>query len=51
MEQIAELQTSMMTTGSGLTDEQVPQVYQINLKETGETTQDMEKVQDSKRKL
>lgn len=51
VQQLADLQTKMMTTQLDLTDEQVPQVYSLNLKETGEMMQDMQKVQDSKRKL
>ena len=51
VEQIAELQTRMMTAQLALTDEQVPQVYQVNLKATGEMMQGMEKVKESDRKL
>jgi len=51
IETMAELQTKMMTAQLDLTDQQVPQVYQVNLKETGEMMEDVQKVQDSKRKL
>ena len=51
VEQIAELQTRMMTAQLALTDEQVPQVYQVNLKATGEMMQGMEKVKESDRKM
>jgi len=51
VEQIAELQTRMMTAQLALTDEQVPQVYKVNLKATGEMMQGMEKVKESNRKL
>src|SRR6478736_2017589 len=51
LEQIAELQTKMMATQLALTEEQVPQVYKVNLKETGEMMQGMEKVKESNRKL
>jgi len=51
LEQLAELETKMMTAQLDLTDAQVPQVYAINLKSTGEMMQDVQKVQGSKRKL
>ena len=51
VEQIAELQTRMMTAQLALTDEQVPQVYQVNLKATGEMMEGIEKVKESDRKL
>jgi hypothetical protein len=51
LQQMAELQTKMMTAQLDLTDAQVPQVYAINLESTREMMEGMEKVQDSKRKL
>lgn len=51
LQQLAELQTKMMTAQLDLTDQQVPQVYQVNLKETGEMLQDVEKLKSSERKL
>jgi hypothetical protein len=50
-EQMADLQTKMMTTQLDLTAQQVPQVYQINLKSTTEMMEDMAKLQGSKGKL
>jgi hypothetical protein len=51
LEQMADLQTKAMTAQLDLTDQQVPQVYQLNLKETADMMKDMNKVQDSKGKL
>ncbi len=51
LEQLADLQTKMMTTQLDLTEQQIPQVYQINLKQTGEMLEDLNNVQDSKRKM
>ncbi|MBN9299493.1 MAG: hypothetical protein J0I41_21005 [Filimonas sp.] len=51
IEQAAELQTKMMTAQLDLTDEQVPQVYQVNLKETQEMMGDAAKLKGAKRKL
>ncbi|MFL9483200.1 hypothetical protein ACI6Q2_10525 [Chitinophagaceae bacterium LWZ2-11] len=51
IEQMAELQTKMMTTQLDLTDAQVPQVYQINLKETGEMMSDAEKLKAANKKF
>ncbi len=51
MQQAAEIKTKMMTTQLDLTDQQVPQVYQLNLKLLSEMAQGKEKLDDSKRKL
>jgi hypothetical protein len=49
--QIADVQTKVMTAQLSLTEEQVPQVYKLNEKETGEMMKDLNKVQNSKGKL
>jgi hypothetical protein len=51
IQQLADLQTKMMTTQLDLTEQQVPKVYQINLEETGEMMQDVEKLKASKGKF
>jgi hypothetical protein len=51
VEQIADLQTKMMATQLKLTDDQIPKVYQVNLKATGEMMEDMQKVQEARGKL
>lgn len=49
--QMADFQTKMMTAQLDLTDEQVPQVYQINLKATGEMMGNAAKAKEAKGKL
>ncbi|HWJ30523.1 MAG TPA: hypothetical protein VNS32_28580 [Flavisolibacter sp.] len=49
-EQIAELQTKVMTTQLDLTDQQIPQVYHINLKYAGEQTEDIADEKESDHK-
>jgi|GEM_PF-1667391 len=49
--QVADLQTKMMTAQLDLTDEQVPQVYQINLEATGEMMGNATKAKEAKGKL
>ncbi len=51
LQQLAELQTKMMTAQLDLTDDQVPQVYAINLKYTGEMMGEMSKLKEAKGKL
>lgn len=51
LERIAELQTKVMTTQLDLTEQQIPQVYQLNLKGTSEMMADKAKLEGSKRKL
>ena len=50
-EQMADLETKMMTTQLDLTVQQVPQVYQVNLVETTAMMGDMAKLQGAKGKL
>jgi hypothetical protein len=50
-QQLAELQTKIMTTQLDLTDAQIPQAYSINLKSTQEMMADMDKLQDASGKL
>lgn len=50
-EQIADLKTKMMTAQLDLTPQQIPQVYQVNLKETAESMKEMAKLQAAKSKL
>ncbi len=51
VQQMAELETKMMSTQLDLTDAQEPQVYGVNLKYTQKMMGDVGKLQDSKRKL
>jgi hypothetical protein len=51
LQQMAELETKLMTAQLNLTDEQVPQVYAVNLKSTQAIMGDVEKLKESKRKL
>jgi hypothetical protein len=51
VQQLADMQTKMMTTQLNLTDDQIPKVYQVNLKSTGQMMEEMEKIKDDKRKL
>jgi hypothetical protein len=49
--QIADVQTKIMTSQLSLTDAQVPQVYQLNQKETGEMMGDMASLKVAKGKF
>ena len=51
LQQLAELQTKIMTAQLDLTDAQVPQVHKINLEATGEMMEDLDKLKESKRKM
>jgi len=51
LEQMADLQNKMMKTQLDLTDQQVPQVYRLNLQSTTQMMADMNKLQDDQRKL
>jgi Spy/CpxP family protein refolding chaperone len=51
VDQMADVQTKVMTAQLNLTDAQVPQVYQINKKETAEMMQDMGNLKGAKGKL
>jgi hypothetical protein len=51
LQQLAELQTQMMKAQLNLTDEQVPQVYAVNLKSTQKLAADMAKTKEAKGKL
>jgi len=51
IEQLADLQTKLMSAQLDLTEQQQPQVYALNLKETAELMKDAAKLQSSKRKL
>lgn len=51
VQQLAEMQTQSMKGQLDLTEAQVPQVYAINLKETGKMMQAMDKLNGSKGKL
>jgi hypothetical protein len=48
VQQMAELETKMMSTQLDLSDAQEPQVYGINLKYTQKMMGDVGKLQDSK---
>jgi hypothetical protein len=50
IEQMADLQTRMMIVQLDLTDDQIPQVYDLNLAEAGNMIGDVENIQDSKNK-
>jgi hypothetical protein len=51
LQQMAELQTKVMTTQLNLTEAQVPQVYQVNLKSTKEMMEDMGKLKEASGKF
>lgn len=51
VQQLAELQTKMMTAQLNLTDEQVPKVYAVNLKSLQELMNDAAELKASKRKM
>ncbi len=51
LEQMVDLQTKMMAAQLNLTDEQIPKIYQVNLKSTEEMMKDMQKVKKDRRKL
>ncbi len=51
VQQLAELQTQMMKAQLNLTDDQVPQVYAVNLKSTQKLAADMAKMKEAKGKL
>lgn len=51
LEQLADLETKMMQTQLKLTDTQIPQVYQINLKATQEMAKHAEALKKDTRKL
>jgi len=50
VEQLADLQTRMMIVQLDLTDDQIPQVYDLNLAEAGNMVGDVENIQSSKNK-
>lgn len=50
-EQLADLQTEIMIAQLDLTREQVPKVYDVNLKFAGELMQNMDKMRESKNKM
>lgn len=51
IDQMADVQTKVMTAQLDLTDVQVPQVYQINKKKTAEMMKDMGNLKEAKGKL
>ncbi|PZF70859.1 hypothetical protein [Taibaiella soli] len=50
-EQLADLQTEMMIAQLDLTNEQIPKVYDVNLKFAGELMGNVDKMQSSKNKM